>query len=372
MAVYPGGYRDLRAARLRAILYTAGIGAALCIVSAIVYIWSARGGSEEKVEGQPIEARVIAAEIVTEEPAPEVSAPVAEPEPQEPEIVAEAQAKPAEEPKTTEPVAGAEGDIVPVAAADSNDKVMVLISEAMELLNRQPPKIIEARDRLNELLPMAEGPQRAFIKEQLATLAEKWLFGRTVFANDKLCSSYKVEAGDMLSTIGGRYNVPYEILMQINGIARPELLRSDSTIKVINGPFHAKVFRSTFTMDLYLQNTYVKSFPVGLGKAGMETPTGRWRVKEGGKLVQPRWTDPISGRTYEAEDSDYPLGSRWIALEGISGNAVGRDGFAIHGTKDPEQIGTPGSQGCIRLHNGNAILVYNLLMPGVSLVDVVD
>ena len=104
----------------------------------------------------------------------------------------------------------------------------------------------------------------------------------------------------------------------------------------------------------------------------METPTGRWRVKEGGKLIQPIWTDPVSGKTYHPEDPDYPLGSRWIALEGIEGNAVGKKGFAIHGTKNPEQIGTPGSQGCIRLHNGNAILVYNLMMPGQSLVDVVD
>jgi lipoprotein-anchoring transpeptidase ErfK/SrfK len=125
-------------------------------------------------------------------------------------------------------------------------------------------------------------------------------------------------------------------------------------------------------MDLYLQNTYVKSFLVGLGKQGMETPIGRWRAKEGGKLVQPPWTDPVSGKTYHREDPDYPLGSRWIGLEGLEGGAVGKMGFAIHGTKSPEQIGTQGSQGCIRLHNGDAIQVYNLMMPGQSLVDVVD
>ena len=187
-----------------------------------------------------------------------------------------------------------------------------------------------------------------------------------------MTSSYKVAPGDMLSTIGKKHNVPYEILMQINNMAKPESLQSGVAIKVINGPFHARVYRSTFTMDLYLQNTYVKSFSVGLGKQGMETPTGRWRVKEGGKLIQPIWTDPVTGKTYHPEDPDYPLGSRWIALEGIEGNAVGKKGFAIHGTKNPEQIGTPGSQGCIRLYNGDAILVYNLMMPGQSLMDVVD
>jgi hypothetical protein len=219
---------------------------------------------------------------------------------------------------------------------------------------------------------MTQGQQRESIKEQMAALSEKWLFSNTVFAGDKLCSNYRVSPGDLLTKIGGMYNVPYEILMQINGIDRPESLRAGAAMKVINGPFNAIVYRSTFTMDLYLQNTYVKSFKVGLGKAGMDTPTGRWRVKEGGKLIKPIWTDPLTGKTYHPKDPDYPLGSRWIALEGIEGAAVGRTGFAIHGTKDPEQIGSPGSQGCIRLHNGDAITVYNLMMPGMSLVDVRD
>ena len=111
---------------------------------------------------------------------------------------------------------------------------------------------------------------------------------------------------------------------------------------------------------------------MGLGQPGMETPTGLWVVKLGGKLIAPTWVDPITGKVYEAEDPDYPLGSRWIGLEGIKGGAKGRTGFAIHGTKDPNQIGTASSQGCIRLHNGNAILMYNLLMPGLSQVEVVE
>jgi len=116
----------------------------------------------------------------------------------------------------------------------------------------------------------------------------------------------------------------------------------------------------------------VRSFPVGLGQPGMETPTGFWLVKPGAKLVKPTWTDMDTGKRYEPEDPDYPLGSRWIGLLGISGGAKGRTGFAIHGTKNPSQIGTASSQGCIRLHNGDAILIYNLLMPGFSRVVIVE
>jgi lipoprotein-anchoring transpeptidase ErfK/SrfK len=219
---------------------------------------------------------------------------------------------------------------------------------------------------------MAGGQERAYIKEQLTALSDKWLFSKVMYPDDKLCAYYKVNPGDKLTAIGKQFNVPYEILMQINNIPKAEALQAGATIKVINGAFNVRIYRSTFTMDLYLQNTYVKSFTVGLGKPGMETPTGRWRVKSDGKLVKPIWTDPVTGRTYHPEDADYPLGSRWIALEGLEGNAVGKKGFAIHGTNSPDQIGTPGSQGCIRLHNGDAVMVYNLMMPGVSLVDVVD
>ena len=60
----------------------------------------------------------------------------------------------------------------------------------------------------------------------------------------------------------------------------------------------------------------------------------------------------------------------WIGLEGIDGDAKGRQGFAIHGTKEPEQIGKAGSRGCIRLYNGDAVLVYDLLAPYHSLVRV--
>jgi LysM repeat protein len=262
---------------------------------------------------------------------------------------------------------------IPKPTAEDNPKVAELITEAVTLIDEKPDKIIEARDRLNEalILPMSN-QQRSFIKSRLAGLADKWLFSRAIFPGDKLCGSYTVKPGDQLRKIGEKFKVPYEILMQINNIRSPEVLQAGETIKIINGPFHTRVYRSTFTMDLFLQNAYVRSFPVGLGKPGMETPTGLWVVKPGGKLIKPIWTDPITNKTYHPESPDYPLGSRWIGLEGIDGQAKDRTGFAIHGTKDPNEIGTAGSQGCIRLHNGNAILVYNLLTPGLSKVEVVE
>jgi len=262
---------------------------------------------------------------------------------------------------------------IPIPTSESTPESAAFVNEVMTYINTRPPRIIDARNKLNEILSMPmTGQQLAFVKEQLSKLSEKWLFSRTIFPQDKICSHYKVEPGDQFRTIGRKFKVPYEILMQINNISNPRALRAGETIKVINGPFHCRIYRSTFTMDLYLQDTFVRSFSVGLGKPGMETPTGRWVVKSGGKLISPTWTDPITGRTYEAEDPEHPLGSRWIGLEGIEGAAKDRTGFAIHGTRNPEEIATAGSRGCIRLYNNDAILVYDLLMPGLSQVMVVE
>lgn len=258
-------------------------------------------------------------------------------------------------------------DVTDASSPEAKDQ----IDEALRL--RDAGKTIAARELLGDTLNLQLSPTlRSGVKLQLAKLADTWLWSRDVLVGDKLTESYTVQRGDLLQNIAQKYKVPYEILMQINGISRPELLRAGQNIKVINGPFNAVVYKNSFVMDLYLQNKYVKTYRVGLGRKEYETPNGRWRVEAGGKLIKPTWTDPDTGRTYVGDDPDYPLGSRWIALEGLDGEAKGRTGFAIHGTKEPESIGTRSSRGCIRLFNGDAIEVYNLLYGGISEVLVKD
>lgn len=280
---------------------------------------------------------------------------------------------PATTPKTTKSIS--EPNLYQIAElnSESNPELAISFDDIGARIETNPPGIIETRDRLNKMLSTTTSQQQfSFVKKQLSSLSEKWLFDKAVFPEDKLCSSYKVKQGDTLGGIGKKFNVPYEILMKINNISDPKVLRAGDTIKVINGPFHCRVYRSTFTMDLFLQDTLVRSFMVGLGKPETQTPTGLWIVKTGGKLISPTWTDPDTGKTYDAQDPDYPLGARWIGLEGIEGNAKGRTGFAIHGTNNPQQLGMAGSRGCIRLYDDDVKLVYDLLTSGVSQVTIVE
>jgi LysM repeat protein len=293
-------------------------------------------------------------------PRPEVTAPPVE------ETLAAPAPKPMPQPVIAEALAGADGQ-----NDESSPQAKESVEEALKL--RDAGKIIEARELLNDTLNEKLSPNlRSAVKFQLSKLAEKWLFTPEVFSGDKLTTRYQVQQGDHLERIAKKYKVPYEILMQINGIDRPELLQAGQRIKVIEGPFNVVVYKSNFTMDLYLQDKYIKTYRVGLGSVEHETPSGRWQVESGGKLIKPTWTDPDTGKTYVGNNPDYPLGSRWIAIEGIDDATRPRTGFAIHGTKDPESIGTRSSRGCIRLYNGDVVEVYNLLYGGISEVQIKD
>jgi hypothetical protein len=285
------------------------------------------------------------------------------------------------EPKTNQlivPQPEIQGDPAPAVSpviVEANPEVETMIAASMALLAQDPEgKLIAVRDRLNTILSQPMGTrQRALIKGQLADLAQKWLFSNRVYPGDTLCEIYKVEPGDMLQDIGRRFKVPYKLLMDINSIRRAQDLQAGALIKIVNGPFHTSVKRSAFAMDLYLQDkTYVRSYAVGLGLSGRDTPTGLWIVRndDKGKMEKPEWTDPDTKRRYYPGDFDYPLGPRWIGLRGIEGEAVGRTGFAIHGTNEPSTIGTNASRGCIRLLNDHVIEVYNMMYPGFSKVTV--
>jgi len=296
-------------------------------------------------------------------PAVAAAEPTPKPQPVEEVPVAPAPT-PMAQPIIAEPLADAQND-------ESSPHAKASVEEALKL--RDAGKIIEARELLNDTLNEKLSPNlRSAVKFQMTKLAEQWLFSAEVFSGDKLTSRYQVQQGDHLERIAKKYKVPYEILMQINGIDRPELLRAGQHIKVIQGPFNVVIYKNNFTMDLYLQNKYIKTYRVGLGKVEYETPSGRWQVESGGKLIKPTWTDPDTGKTYVGNDPDYPLGSRWIAIEGIDDATRPRTGFAIHGTKDPGSIGTRSSRGCIRLFNGDAVEVYNLLYGGISEVQIKD
>jgi LysM repeat protein len=238
--------------------------------------------------------------------------------------------------------------------------------------------VLSARKMLNDaLLSNALAPaDLAATKKQIADLNDTIIFGPRKFSADEFGGSYLVKPGDRLKKIAESFDVPWQFLARINGLADASKMRSGVALKVIKGPFNVVVTKHSFTMDIYLGSTpgrpgslFVRSYSVGLGRDD-STPTGTWMV--GTKAKDPVYYSPRGEGVIPADDPKNPLGHRWISLIGMDGKAVGQQSYGIHGTIDPDSIGKQASMGCIRMHNEDVETVYDMLASGKSLVIVKD
>jgi len=201
----------------------------------------------------------------------------------------------------------------------------------------------------------------------LAEIRQLPLFAGAPDTPESRLRTHHMAPGETLAAIARKNRVTTDFLMKLNAVRDPRTLRAGQTLRIVEGPFRAVVDKSRFTLDIYLDDVRVETFAVGLGKDG-KTPRGSWRVLN--KLANPSWVNPTTAQRFAADDPANPIGERWLGLEGVSGEAVGKIGFGIHGTVDPASIGQNSSLGCIRLMPRDIERVYEFLVEGASTVDV--
>jgi len=103
------------------------------------------------------------------------------------------------------------------------------------------------------------------------------------------------------------------------------------------------------------------AWPIGIGRPGEETPTGEYVA--GTKLENPSWMRP-GQEPIPFGDPRNPLGSRWIGW--MRGEEATSYGF--HGTREPESIGTPSSDGCVRFHDAAVERLFEILPVGARIL----
>lgn len=266
----------------------------------------------------------------------------------------------------------------PVAAGASD-----AISRADAAITRNDP--VEARDILNRALHDQGTSERdqAALRQKLSGIAETLTFSPRVFPGDATADAYTVQAGDVLAAIPRRegFRIDYRLIQRLNKLANPNMIRPGQKLKVLYGPFHAVIDKSAFRMDIYADQRdtagnrfYICSFPVGLGEYGM-TPVGMFRVPPSSvqeKLINPAWVNPRTGEKFAPDNPNNPIGERWIPLEGTDDNTRDLHGYGIHGTIEPDSIGQEKSMGCIRMLPKDVEVVFELLVPEKSTVQIVD
>lgn len=102
------------------------------------------------------------------------------------------------------------------------------------------------------------------------------------------------------------------------------------------------------------------TFPVAVGQAGWETPTGFFRIDN--LEINPLWQHPITGDIVDS-GPDNPLGSRWIGFW-----SDGEYDIGFHGTNQADSIGQAVSHGCLRMQDRDIQTLYAMVSPGMRVV----
>ncbi|MFA9270012.1 MAG: L,D-transpeptidase family protein [Baekduiaceae bacterium] len=109
-------------------------------------------------------------------------------------------------------------------------------------------------------------------------------------------------------------------------------------------PVILTVDRPNFKLHIFKNLKLQKTYPIALGQAGMDTPSGLYDIAN--KAVNPAWHVPNSAwagdlaGTVVPPGPSNPIKARWLGIY---------DGVGIHGTDARGSIGTNASHGCIRM-----------------------
>lgn len=131
----------------------------------------------------------------------------------------------------------------------------------------------------------------------------------------------------------------YEVLLPV----RPNgttgwIHRSDVTLS--RNPFRIEIDIARYRLSVYKANAPWLTTTVAIGTGDTPTPVGRFYVTE---LLQP----PQEGGPY----GPFAFGISGYS-ETLTNYAGGQGVIGIHGTNDPDSLGTDVSHGCVRMENG--------------------
>ena len=101
----------------------------------------------------------------------------------------------------------------------------------------------------------------------------------------------------------------------------------------------ARVDISAQTMQVFLGESLVETFPVSTGRMGYGTPVGDYQAQ----WLATQW------RSKKYHNAPMP----WSVFF--------HGGYAIHGTTEVWRLGRPASHGCVRLHPDNAKIFFQLV-----------
>jgi lipoprotein-anchoring transpeptidase ErfK/SrfK len=119
------------------------------------------------------------------------------------------------------------------------------------------------------------------------------------------------------------------------------------------------ICRSCFQLRYYRHLKLQHTYPIAVGRQGLETPAGLYNIQD--MQVNPSWHVPnsswagsLAGRVIPPGPDD-PIKARWMGIA---------DGAGIHGTEESGSLGSAASHGCIRMAIPDVIELYKHMHVG--------
>ncbi len=216
-------------------------------------------------------------------------------------------------------------------------------------------QLLKAREIYENLI--SNSPDLDFIssvQDRLGNLNIKILFSPLKTQDSQM---YEVQTGDTLSKIAAQFHTSLDLIKKSNNL-RSDNIRPGADLKINTAKFSLIADKSQNLLTLKANEKVIKLYHVSTG-ANNCTPTGTFTITS--KLVNPVWY--TAGAVVPSGSPDNILGSRWLGLS--------KPGYGIHGTTQPESIGTQATQGCIRLRNADVEELFIILPLGTE-VTIVD
>jgi len=186
--------------------------------------------------------------------------------------------------------------------------------------------------------------------------------------------SYRVQEKESLIEIARKFDLGYNAIIDANPGLDPFVPGEDASVVIPrfwvlpDVEFQQGIVINITEMRLYYffeqsKEKVVKTFPIGIGDEGFDTPVGSFKVIQ--KIVDPVWHVPASIRKERPElptavppGPDNPLGSHALRLS--LGDVL------IHGTNRPFAVGRRVTHGCIRLYPEDIPRLYSMVPNGLK------
>ncbi|MDP8289481.1 MAG: L,D-transpeptidase family protein [Candidatus Susulua stagnicola] len=198
------------------------------------------------------------------------------------------------------------------------------------------------------------------IQERLEEINIKLIFSSII---DEYSTNYIVKYGDALERIAKKFGTTVNLIKKANNLPS-DIIRPNQKLKISTCKFSIVVDKSQNLLFLKRGGEVIKTYIVSTGKDN-STPTGVFHIAND-KLIKPTWYK--TGAIIPPDSPDNVLGARWMGLKGIDNGGVEIEGYGIHGTTKPNELGKQITLGCVRMKNEDVEALFDIVPVGSEVI----